>query len=123
MQPVKIVNIGVKLPVRNLEQARFFYESVLGLKVEKESKVLVKCGCIVLVPLDSNKNIGKQTDSFHSNSYNTIYLEIDSIVEAYNNVCQFGSKILKPISERQGRRCFDCLDPDRNVVEIFEMKF
>lgn len=123
LQPVKIVNIGVKLPVRNLEKARFFYESVLGLKVEKESKVLVKCGCIVLVPLDNNKNQGKPLDSFHPNSSNTIYLEIDSIVEAYNNVCQFGAKILKPISERQGRRCFDCLDPDANVVEIFEMKF
>ncbi len=123
LQPVKVVNIGVKLPVRNLEKARFFYESVLGLKVEKQSGSLVRCGCIVLVPLDDKKNYVQSSDSFNSSITNTIYIEIESIREAYSNVCQFGSKILKPIAERRGRLYFNCLDPDANVVEIFEMKF
>lgn len=123
LQPVEVINIAVKLPVRNMAEARFFYERVLGLKVEKESEVLVKCGGIVLMPLEYEINIVQPLDSLTPKMAITIYIEIESLEAAHNNVCQFGSKIWKPISERRGRRYFTCLDPDGNAVEIFEMGF
>jgi ADP-ribosylglycohydrolase/predicted enzyme related to lactoylglutathione lyase len=121
LQPVKVVNIAVKLPVRNMAEARFFYEMVLGLKVEKESEAIVKCGCIVLVPYE--KSLVQPSNNFIPNMTTTIYIEIKSLEEAHNNVFQFGGKIVKPISERRGRRFFTCLDPDGNAVEIFEVSF
>ncbi|MCL1469649.1 ADP-ribosylglycohydrolase family protein [Argonema antarcticum] len=123
LQPVKVVNSAVKLPVRNMTKARFFYEKVLGLKVEKESKAIVRCDCIVLVPSDYQKNHMYSSPNLIPNTSTTIYIELESLDEAHNNVRQFGSKILKPISERRGRRFFTCLDPDGNAVEIFEVDF
>ena len=123
LQPVNVINTAVKLPVRNMAEARFFYERVLGLKVEKESEVLVKCGGIVLVPLDYKKSLVQESESFYPKMTTTIYIEIKSLEEAHNNVCQVKAKILQPISERRGRRFFTCLDPDGNAVEIFEVVF
>lgn len=123
LQPVKVVNTAVKLPVHNMAEARFFYESVLGLKVEKETEALVKCGGIVLVPLNYEKSIVKQSETSTLNMTSNICFEVESLKAAHNNVYQFGSKILEPISERRGRRFFTCLDPDGNAVEIFEVAF
>lgn len=123
LEPVNIVNIGVKLSVRNMKVARFFYEKVLGLEVEKESANLVRCGCIVLVPLSHKESILQPLDGSNQKNAKKIFLEVESVDTIYNNVCQVKAKIVKDIHERQERRCFFCLDPDGNMVEIFEIKF
>ncbi len=120
LQPPKVLKVAVRLLVCDLSKARFFYEKVLGLKVEKESKLLVRCDGIVLVPLDSKKNMVQPSESLAPNTTTTIYIEIESLTEVYNNVCQFGYRILKPIGEIHKRHCFTCLDPDGNEVEIIE---
>jgi predicted enzyme related to lactoylglutathione lyase len=118
--PPKVLKVAVQLLVGDLSKARFFYEKVLGLKVEKESKLLVRCDGIVLVPLHRKKARVQPSESLAPNTTTTIYIEIESLTEVYNNVCQFGAKILKPIGEIHKRYCFTCLDPDGNEVEIIE---
>ena len=120
LQPPKILKVAVQLLVLDLSKARFFYEKVLGLKVEKESKLLVRCDGIVLVPLERKKNRVQPSESLAPNTTTTIYIEIESLTEVYNNVRQLGYKILKPITEIHKRHCFTCLDPDGNEVEIIE---
>lgn len=118
--PPKVLKVAVQVRVWDLAKSRFFYETVLGLKVEKESKYLVRCDGIVLVPLEKEKSRVQPSDSLVPNTTTTIYIEIESLNEVHKNVCQFGSKILKPIAERYKRLCFTCLDPDGNEVEIIE---
>jgi ADP-ribosylglycohydrolase/predicted enzyme related to lactoylglutathione lyase len=122
-QPVEVVNTGVKLPVRDIKKSRFFYEKVLGIKVKKETEFVVRCGCIVLVPLDDKKNRVQTSESLNPKITNTICIEIASIEKAYNNVCQFGAKILQEIFQKRGRPYFTCLDPDGNIVEIYQEEF
>jgi predicted enzyme related to lactoylglutathione lyase len=123
LQKVNVTNMAVKLRVRNIENSRFFYEMVLGLRVEKESKFLVKCGNIVLVPLDPVKKQRVSSDSLTSDMRQTICIEVESLEVVYSNVCQVGAKILKETSEKQGWLHFTCLDPDGNAVEIDQLIF
>lgn len=122
LQPIKADNIALKLPVKDMARARLFYEKVLGLQVQKEMKDLVRCQGIVLVPLERESNLMASANNYtpkgSANSY--IYIEVEALEKAYSNVCQFGSQVLKNISERQKRRYFTCLDPDGNTVEIIE---
>jgi len=118
LQKVNVTNMAVKLRVRNMEKSRVFYERVLGLRVEKESNYLVKCGNIVLVPLDPVKKQRVSSDSLTSDMRQTICIEVESLEVVYSNVCQVGAKILKETSEKQGWRHFTCVDPDGNAVEI-----
>jgi len=118
IKPVNVCQMTVKLPVVNLEKARFFYERVLGLKVEKESKALVRCDRVVLTQLNDRKS--SKVPSNTPDQSATICLEIKSLEPAYNNVLQIGVKILQQISYKQGRRFFRCLDPDGNPVEIYQ---
>ncbi|MBC6475700.1 MAG: ADP-ribosylglycohydrolase family protein [Hormoscilla sp. GM102CHS1] len=118
IQPVKVCQMTVKLLVVNLEKAGYFYERVLGLKVEKESKGLVRCDRIVLKQLNNLKSSEVPSNTSERNA--TICLEIKSLEPAYNNAVQFEVKILQQISSIQGRRFFRCLDPDGNPVEIYQ---
>ncbi len=116
-EPVNIIHLGIEILVRNLDKSRFFYEKVLGIKVERESKLFVRCGSIVLqkykIPLETAKVPVS----------NTIYLEVASLNEVYNNVTKVGAVIVKDISQKKGRNYFHCLDPDENIIMIYEVEF
>lgn len=123
LQPVNVLKVALKLPVRDLDKARFFYEKVLGIKVEKELPGLITYDGIVLESLASKKNLNKNNyGDGNTRANNTIYIEIESLDEAYNNVVSFGSKILQPISEKSDRRIFTCSDPEGNEVKIIEIE-
>jgi ADP-ribosylglycohydrolase/predicted enzyme related to lactoylglutathione lyase len=122
LQPVNVLKVALKLPVRDLDKTRFFYEKVLGIKVEKELPGLITYDGIVLESLASKKSLNNNNlEGFNTRPNNTIYIEIESLDEAYNNVVSFGSKILQPISEKSDRRIFTCSDPEGNEVKIIEI--
>jgi predicted enzyme related to lactoylglutathione lyase len=124
LPPVNVVHIGVEIPVRNMDKSRYFYEKVLGIQVEKESKTLVKCGSIVLISLeDYKKRHGLSSAISKPAITNTIYVVVESFDEAYNNVSKVQAKIVKDISKSSERRHFYCLDPDDNLIKIYEVKF
>ena len=123
LQAVKVISIAVKLPVRNMEKSRFFYERVLGLKVEKEADYFVKCGSILLVKSDSEKKQIFGSDSLSLKIMPTICIEVESLELVYDNVCKFEAKILKEISGKEGCYRFTCIDPDGNAVEVDQIVF
>jgi ADP-ribosylglycohydrolase/predicted enzyme related to lactoylglutathione lyase len=121
-EKINVMNMAVKLRVHDLEKARVFYEKTLGLRVEKRSNSLVKVGNIVLVPLEPHKEEPEMpSDNLTSNMRSTICIEVECLDVVYKNVCQFGAKILKDISEQKGWRRFTCVDPDGNAVEIDQL--
>jgi len=120
LQPVEILRLGVKLPVRDVAKARLFYEKALGLKVAKESKSLVNFESgIVLIPVDYEQGIEKEPREFTVKSA-TLSFKTGSLEAAYNNVGKVGATILTPLSQLHGQRFFRCLDPDGNVIELSE---
>ncbi|BAY25240.1 hypothetical protein NIES2100_50460 [Calothrix sp. NIES-2100] len=124
LEPVKVQNLGIRIPVKNMDKSRFFYEKVLGIKVESESSFLVKCGSIILTDLEEYKKIyGFSSEMNKPSIINTIDLVVESFDEAYNNVSKVGAKIMKDDSKSHQRRFFYCLDPDGNLIRIYEVKF
>lgn len=123
LQPVNVLRSGVEIPVKNMDKSRFFYEKVLGIKVEKESKTFITCGSISLIELETYK---RRTGIYLDNNkpmINVIDLEVASLDEPYNNVIKVGARIVKNISQKDGRRYFSCCDPDENMVIVYEVKF
>ncbi len=111
---------AVKLIVGSLESARRFYGDVLGLKVARESKNLVNFGGVIsLVPLDYASELGLPEGGTRSTK-SIICLETSNIEVCYQRVADCPGANSTAITERAGRRVFRCLDPDQNVLEIFE---
>jgi ADP-ribosylglycohydrolase/catechol 2,3-dioxygenase-like lactoylglutathione lyase family enzyme len=123
LQPVNTRKVAMKLVVRDLVKSQFFYENVLGLKLTKKTDVLVQYDTLALVPFSNERNSRKSLENLPHSWGHIICLEVDSIDNVYNNVLHFGSRFLQPISEKNTRSFFTCLDPDGNTVEIYEVSF
>ncbi len=112
---------AIKLIVRDLERSRQFYSEVLALRVVRESKSLVNFGNILsIVPV----NYASGTGLADENSFQTraiVCLETSKIEVCHEMVSGLPDTEVTAISERAGRRMFRCVDPDQNVVEIFEV--
>ncbi len=110
---------AVKLPVKDMDKARFFYGEVLGLKIARQSRKLVNFGgLIALVPADYQRDIENQP-GITSNLRTILCVETNVLEQCYRRA-QEATVILTPITERHRRRFFRCLDPDQNLVEVFE---
>lgn len=123
MLPVTIVRTGIKLPVSDLEKSRRFYEKALGLPVSKESKNFVNLsGSISLVKKSHENEILKAlSQERRFNISSIIHIETSSLEATWENVRRFGVKILQSVKDNEhGQKYFRCLDPDGNIVEIFE---
>lgn len=120
LQPVELVKIGVKLPVRDIDKARLFYEKALGFKVEKEFSGGINFDSGVMlrsVGLERETKMGLKEVALKSA---TLALKIRSLDAAYKNVTGVGATILTELSRINGGRFFRCLDPDGNVIELFD---
>lgn len=118
LEPVNIVDLKTEILVSDIEKSRFFYEKVLGVKVEKESTSSVTYKSIFL---RKNGHLPEPNETYIPN---TIYLDVESLNAAYNNVIRVGAVIVKDISQQKdGRNYFYCLDPDKNIVKIYHVKF
>jgi ADP-ribosylglycohydrolase/catechol 2,3-dioxygenase-like lactoylglutathione lyase family enzyme len=111
---------AIKLTVRSLEKARSFYGDIVGLKVRRESKNLVNFGGIIsLVPLDYVNEIGSPLDLI-APTRSILCLEASNLELCHLRVAECVDARTTAITEMAGRRFFRCLDPDQNVLEIFE---
>jgi ADP-ribosylglycohydrolase/predicted enzyme related to lactoylglutathione lyase len=121
-ESVEVVKVGIKILVRNMERSRLFYEKVMNLNVVKETSSSVSLGGIIaLVSTDYEKGLGDRSENMELNKNVIIYIETRSLRAIYQNVEQFGGKVLSEIFHGHGRSFFRCLDPDKNVVEVSEM--
>lgn len=111
---------AIKLTVRSLEKARSFYGDIVGLKVKRESKNLINFGGIIsLVPLNYVNEIGSPVDLIEA-TRSILCLETSNVDMCYLRVAQCTDARATAITEMAGRRFFRCLDPDQNVLEVFE---
>jgi ADP-ribosylglycohydrolase/catechol 2,3-dioxygenase-like lactoylglutathione lyase family enzyme len=111
---------AVKLTVRDLEKARFFYGNTLGLKLERESKNVVNFGGIIcLVPFDYLKD-SEFSAGVASLTRSVICLETSNLEQSHQRASDSKDSSATSIREMAGRRFFRCIDPDQNVLEIFE---
>jgi catechol 2,3-dioxygenase-like lactoylglutathione lyase family enzyme len=111
---------ALKLTVRDLERARSFYGDTLGLKVKRESKNVVNFGGIIcLVPLDYLNDSEFPAD-LTPPTRSIICLETSNLEVCHLRVSASKDSRVTGIREMAGRRFFRCLDPDQNLLEIFE---
>lgn len=112
---------AIKVLVSSIERARRFYGDVFGLKIARESKSLVNFGKVLsLVPLDYAREIGLW-DNIGALPRAIVCLETSNLDLCHARVSTIPESRVTAIVQKSGRRVFRCLDPDRNVVEVFEI--
>lgn len=112
-------NLGPKLPVSSFAKSIWFYKEVLGLTIKKKSSdVIVFEQGLVLVPMS-------YVEAFSSNGFRSLtYVEVTNIQDRYECISESKLKIITQLEVwgQSKRRFFRCLDPDGNIVEVFEKK-
>ena len=122
-EPVKVERFVVRLRVRDIEQSKRFYVSALGMKIDKESPGLVTlAGVLALSSRDGSRDQQLLPFGGPENSPIHVYIETSDLEAAHRNLQVFVAKRLTAITPRDIRRHFTCLDPDGNVVEVFELR-
>jgi predicted enzyme related to lactoylglutathione lyase len=118
--------VWFRLLVRNLEASRAFYHEVLGLRIIDALPALINLeGAIALVPLEYEKElpaVGGTMAGLSRQGATILCLGVKSLDMKCKGVRDSGACIVTSISSKGGQRFFRCLDPDGNVVEVFEMK-
>lgn len=117
LQSVK-TNFGPKLPVSSIEKSVLFYNGLLGLSIRKQTSDFVSFDQgLVLTSNSYPQKFG--IVEFRS----LLYTEVTDIQTKYNKVIEFGTKLVTPLDywNQSKLRFFRCLDPDNNLVEIFEV--
>lgn len=124
---VNPVETSVKLMVDDIDKSKFFYERGLGLVCSKHSKDLYKYGNIWLSEKPSQKKQTNQDDKPKlSQMTNTkdvvpdVWIQVDSLDAAYQNVKKIGLLIVREISYREESRYFVCHDPSGYLVLVNE---
>ena len=114
---------GVKVVASSLNVSLRFYSDCFGLTVKKQNKSTISFDQgIVLVNANYLDYLSIPSDG---NQLRTIiYIESSDIYESYNRVEKMGFKVIKNLSAWKKTKImnFACLDPDNNIVEVFESK-
>jgi len=111
------LSFGPKLPVHSLEKSVRFYKDFLGLDIKKESQdVVIFHQGLVLTPASYAKN-------FPGGGFRAIlYVEVTDIPNRFKAVTKNKVQVLTNLEiwGQSTRRFFRCLDPDGNLIEVFE---
>lgn len=111
------LSFGPKLPVYSMEKSVHFYKGLLGLSIKKESQdVVVFHQGLVLAPASYAMNF--PGGGFRS----LIYIEVEDIPTRFKMVMENKIQIVTKLENwgQSSRRFFRCLDPDGNLIEVFE---
>jgi ADP-ribosylglycohydrolase/catechol 2,3-dioxygenase-like lactoylglutathione lyase family enzyme len=108
---------GPKLPVASMEKSIDFYKDLLGFTIKKESReAVVFHQGLVLVP-------ASYTKTFPGDGFRTLlYVEVADVPNRFKTVAESSATIVTKIGNwgQSARRFFRCLDPDGNLIEVFE---
>jgi len=118
VQQVEKLNLGPKLTVSSLETSISFYKELLGLTIKKQTKdVAAFYQGLVLVPESYVKEFQLGV------AFRTLmYVEVTDIRKRYLWVSEHNIQIVTNLGGwgQSSRLYFRCLDPDGNLVEVFE---
>lgn len=108
---------GPKLPVTSLEESVRFYKELLGLTIKKKTQeVVVFHQGLVLT-------LATYAKDFPGDGFRTLlYTEVIDIRKKFKAIQEKHITIVTNLEnwKQSNRRFFRCLDPDGNLVEIFE---
>jgi ADP-ribosylglycohydrolase/catechol 2,3-dioxygenase-like lactoylglutathione lyase family enzyme len=112
-----LVRCGVKLFVRNLDEARHFYINQLGLSLEKEGSFSFTVGGTISVHQINDDN---KPHDLGVNTTTMLCLKVSDVSQAYALLQNSGVKVRLPICRRKGCEFFHVCDPSGNLIEVFE---
>lgn len=111
------LSFGPKLPVSSLEKSISFYKGLLGFSIKKEFQdVVVFHHGLVLVSASYVKN-------FPGGGFRTLlYVEMADISNSFDTIIENNIQVVTKLENwgQSTRRFFRCLDPDGNLIEVFE---
>lgn len=110
--PVRVLS---KLPVRDVERSRGFYEGLLGCSVETSSRGLLIGKALLLV--------ASRPDSWSAPrclAVPVVSIGVPSVERVYAMVYRSPVPIVEPLATRAGTPSFRCLDPDGNALEVYQ---
>jgi predicted enzyme related to lactoylglutathione lyase len=118
-----VTRLGIKLPVDNIDSALEFYNRILGLRIARETRSVVNLeGIIALVPKDYEKD-SINYEIFEKVRHSIIYIETRNFERVVAAVQESGNRIITPVTQWSGQRFFRCIDPDGNIVEVFDASY
>lgn len=112
--------------VKDITISKTFYESVVGLTVEKEYETVVFFENHFVIHdftsiLQSVYGKGSFERVEQGRNNLLIYFETDNIELSYQHVLAFKAEIIHPIMKQEwGQHVFRFYDPDRHIIEIGE---
>lgn len=118
-----VTRLGIKLPVDNIDKAREFYNRILGLRIVRETRNIVNLeGIIALVPKDYGKE-SIDNETFGEVRHSILYIETRNFERVVGAVQKSGNRIITPVTQWGGQKFFRCIDPDGNIVEVFDASY
>ena len=111
------LNFGPKLLVSSIEKSTQFYQQLLGLSIKKEPRgAVVFNEGLVLAPASYTKEF--ESEKFRA----LIYVEVADIKNKHSRISKKNVYEATRLErwEKSKRRFFRCVDPDGNLVEVFE---
>jgi len=118
--------VGVVLRVRDLQGLRAFYQDLVGLRVSRESPTYTTFeGVLALeetaaTQLELADEVPAKTERFEARVSLTVFLDRHELDVARRRLKRCGVSV-SDLIEKNGRRAFRCLDPEKNVIEFREL--
>ena len=111
--------------VKDIEKSRYFYESIIGLKVEQayDSIVFFENHFVIHDKQKIYKTVfdGKLQAETIERSDILIYFETDDVNRSYQHIVSLNVPIIHSIKKQEwGQQVFRFYDPDNHIVEIGE---
>jgi ADP-ribosylglycohydrolase/predicted enzyme related to lactoylglutathione lyase len=120
-QMADIVAFRVRLLVSNMQRACDFYSRVLGFAIKQSQDATVVADAIVLAPQSGTQQNGRAARRLHSDpTGRALLFEVRNIRSLYDSVRIQDGSIVKQLTQQPRREFFRCVDPDGNVIELFE---
>lgn len=118
-----VVSFRLRVPVHDMAKARDFYARVLGFPVMETDGALRVGNWLVLIQDPKAREDGGKTQGAHSHrDLCALLFEVQDVQSVYDAVISRGGVLLKKLISHPRREYFQCLDPDGNVVELFERR-
>jgi catechol 2,3-dioxygenase-like lactoylglutathione lyase family enzyme len=121
MGPIEVVRVGIKIFVCDLEEAKRFYISTLGLTIDKETaSSFTASGTLSVYRVQTNQQ-GVQTLLRNADlSAPLLCLKVKNIEEVCQQLQTVGVKIAEHLSRQHNYQYFRVADPSGNLIELFE---
>lgn len=123
--PHRSVTCRVKILVEDLGRAASFYSEVLGLTITKNNLKYVNLSdVLILVTREYEAEMvidSAGSTAFPKPTVTIVSLGVPSLGAVHQRLERVGARMLTRVVNRSRHSFLRCLDPDGNIVEVFEL--